>query len=79
MAHPTTHTDPAALENAARHTLAGLNMMRPRLAHAYGCPAESGGTCTCGFAELLSGAEALGAALQAEPPAEIPLEGAKKH
>jgi len=50
-----TTKPPPNLDEAARHTLAGLHMMQPRLSHAYGCPSETGGPCTCGFAELQEG------------------------
>jgi len=81
MAHaPTTTAAPVAsphhtVEDASRMVLAGLHIMRPRLSHGYGCPSESGGGCTCGYAELLAGADALIDALGvATPPPE-----AKKH
>jgi len=61
---------PTPLDDAARATLIGLTLMRPRLAHGYGCASEYGGPCNCGFAELSAGMAALITAL--EPPAAAP-------
>ena len=90
MAHPhdshDTHEAPAAheappaptqhhtVEEAAHELLAGLSVMRPRLTHAYGCPAEHAGHCTCGYALVVSGTEELVNALKEPPPPE-----ARKH
>ena len=79
MAHP--HESPATpdthqeaptphhtVEEAAHELLAGLSVMRPRLTHGYGCPAQHAGPCTCGYALVVSGTEELVDALQALPP-----------
>jgi len=74
--HAAPTPDPyATVDEAARMVLEGLNMVRPRLAHGYGCPAEHAGPCTCGYTELVTGAEELVAALKALPPPEL----ARKH
>jgi len=77
MAHTTKAATVAAapaaqatVEEGARMVLEGLSMVRPRLDHAYGCPAQHAGPCTCGFQELLDGARELRDALQAPPPLE---------
>jgi len=67
--HAAATPDPyATVDEAARMVLEGLNMVRPRLAHGYGCPAEHAGPCTCGTAELAAAATALEEALSAPPP-----------
>jgi hypothetical protein len=80
MAHP--HEAPAAptqhltVEEAAHLLLAGLHVMRPRIAHGYGCSGEYAGPCTCGYLDVVRGTEELVGALQAAQPAP---EGAKRH
>jgi hypothetical protein len=89
MAHPhesheshETHEAPPApaqhhtVEEAAHELLAGLSVMRPRLTHAYGCPAEHAGHCTCGYELVVSGTGELVDALKALPP---PPEGTRRH
>jgi hypothetical protein len=78
---PGAHEAPAAptqhhtIEEAAHLLLAGLNQMKPRLSHGYGCPSEHAGPCTCGYAEVVSGTEELVDALEAAQPAP---EGTRK-
>jgi len=74
-AAPEASDTPAAtprhtLEEASALLLSGLQLMRPRLAHGYGCPSESAGPCTCGYQEVVDGTEELVDALEAaRPPA----------
>jgi len=76
MARTHAHETADAPEAAPRHTLeeasalllAGLQLMQPRLAHAYGCPAETAGPCTCGYKEVVDGTEELVDALKAATP-----------
>jgi len=71
-AHPTEDAPAATphhtLEEASALLLSGLQLMRPRLAHGYGCPSETGGPCTCGYREVVDGTEELVDALTAAAP-----------
>jgi len=65
--------DPAAkptltVDDAGRNVLSALHHVGPaRLGHAYGCPSEHAGPCTCGTAELWASATELEEALTAPP------------
>jgi hypothetical protein len=55
---------PPGIEVAARNVYHALVHIGPqRLGHGYGCPAEAGGPCTCGTADLIAAMQALGAAV----------------
>jgi len=63
VAKPTLTVD-----DASRDVLSALRHIGPtRLGHAYGCPSEHAGTCTCGTAELAVATAALRIAIV--PPA----------
>jgi len=67
----TTKTKAApSVNDAARDVLSALQHIGPaRLTHAYGCPSEHAGPCTCGTAELSAATLGLEEALAAPPAA----------